>query len=69
MDICQRKEFHDHFKGYRFNINAVKGFPPKVIWIQKGNCSTKEIIHLIKDNYLKIKRFNGNNEKGIFILR
>ena len=29
------------------NLNVLKGFPPKVIWIQRGNCSTNQIFHLI----------------------
>jgi predicted nuclease of predicted toxin-antitoxin system len=25
------------------DLSLVRGFPPKVIWIRRGNCSTKEI--------------------------
>jgi predicted nuclease of predicted toxin-antitoxin system len=24
-------------------LGLIRGFPPKVIWIRRGNCSTKEI--------------------------
>jgi len=27
---------------------------PKVIWIKRGNCSTKEIEQMLRDNHLKL---------------
>jgi predicted nuclease of predicted toxin-antitoxin system len=51
------------------NINTLKGFPPKIICIQRGNCSTDQIFHLIIGNFLTIKFFIENPDKGILILR
>lgn len=51
------------------NINVLKGFPPKVIWIQRGNCSTDQIFQLIKNSFIKIKSFVENPKRGILILR
>ena len=33
------------------------GFPPKVIWIRLGNCSTREVESLIRREYSKITEF------------
>lgn len=51
------------------NINALRGFPPKVIWVQRANCSTDQIFDLIESNFLTIKFFIENPEKGILVLR
>ena len=51
------------------NLNALRGFPPKVIWIQRGNCSTDQILHLIKNNFIPIKFFIESPDKGILVLR
>ncbi len=51
------------------NLNVLKGFPPKVVWIQRGNCSTGQIFNLIKDNFIKIKSFSDNPKVGILVLR
>ena len=42
--------------------------PPKVIWIKKGNCSTKEIIELLRNETSEIKKFADNPNSGLFIL-
>lgn len=33
------------------------GFPPKVIWIRLGNCSTREVENLIRREFSKISEF------------
>ena|SRR3989339_1423009 len=52
-----------------FNEKSIaKGFPPKVIWIKKGNCSTKEIEKLLRNKYIEIKNFSGDDKNSILIL-
>jgi predicted nuclease of predicted toxin-antitoxin system len=46
----------------------LKGFPPKVIWIRLGNCSTKTIESLLRDNYEAILSFEGDQNLGIIAL-
>jgi predicted nuclease of predicted toxin-antitoxin system len=46
----------------------VKGFPPKTIWIKKGNCSTKEIEKILRNKFLEIKSFSEDNINSILIL-
>lgn len=44
------------------------GPPPKVIWIEKGNSSTKEIIALIEKSVEQIKSFASDVESAFLIL-
>lgn len=52
-----------------FNERAiVHGFPPKVIWIKKGNSSTSAITLLIRDNFKRISDFITDDENSILII-
>lgn len=46
----------------------LKGFPPKVIWIRIGNCTTNDIESLIRSNAEKIKEFGRESSLGILML-
>lgn len=46
----------------------LRGFPPKVIWIRLGNCSTKTIETLLRENYEIITSFEQDNSIGILAL-
>jgi predicted nuclease of predicted toxin-antitoxin system len=46
----------------------LKGFPPKIIWIRVGNCSTKAIESLLRAYYEAILAFTQNNSVGIMAL-
>ena len=50
------------------DIAVMKGYPPKIIWIQKGNCSTDDIINLIIENHQTIIEFTGDKENSILII-
>jgi predicted nuclease of predicted toxin-antitoxin system len=49
-------------------LGVVKGFPPKVIWIRRGNCSTKDIENILRDNFGEIKLLSEDKDTGILIL-
>ena len=36
------------------------GYPPKVIWVRLGNCSTREVENLIRKEIELIKKFNSD---------
>ncbi|ACK65929.1 conserved hypothetical protein [Rippkaea orientalis PCC 8801] len=46
----------------------LQGFPPKIIWIRIGNCSTKVIESLLRDNYEEVLSFSQDNNIGIIAL-
>jgi len=47
------------------NLVSYFGFPPKVIWLRKGNCSTKVIIKSMNEHMRTIKSFIEDNKNGI----
>jgi predicted nuclease of predicted toxin-antitoxin system len=47
------------------NLIALFGFPPKVIWIRRGNCTTKLIKEIISEHIDVITAFINDTENGI----
>jgi predicted nuclease of predicted toxin-antitoxin system len=45
-------------------LSLVWGTPPKVIWIRRGNCSTKTIETLLRDHYEAIHALQEDDEIG-----
>ena len=41
------------------------GHPPRVVWIQRGNCSTSEIENLLRARHAEVLEF-GSAEQGSF---
>jgi predicted nuclease of predicted toxin-antitoxin system len=50
------------------DLSLVRGFPPKVIWIRRGNCSTKEIEVILRSSTQDIHEFFQNPSLGILTL-
>lgn len=44
------------------------GFPPKVLWIVLGNCSTAEIERAIRANHLRMTHFNEDDHASFLLL-
>lgn len=49
-------------------MNMVHGFPPKVIWIRRGNCSTKQVEILLRDDYPRIEELYENENIGVLLV-
>lgn len=50
------------------NLHSINGFPPKIIWLKKGNCSTRSIYQIIYKHTNRIKTFIRDSNHGILIL-
>lgn len=50
------------------NLVSYFGFPPKVIWLRRGNCSTKIIVEILKEHMEIIKSFISDSNNGILTL-
>lgn len=48
--------------------SLVLGPPPKVIWIRRGNCRTKEIAALLIDAADQIRAFADNADEALLVL-
>jgi predicted nuclease of predicted toxin-antitoxin system len=42
------------------------GHPPKVVWIRRGNCSTAEIVAILRDHHAEMLMFERDQE-GAFL--
>lgn len=51
------------------DLLASKGFPPKVIWIRLGNCSTNEIAELLEKQHVAITEFIQDISVGLLELQ
>jgi len=47
-----------------FKKSAVKGAPPKVVWLRTGNLSNSEIVDLLVLNFSKIASFINDPERN-----
>ena len=47
------------------DLNVLKGFPPKIIWLRTGNLTTKSIAELINKNVVAIRNFLQSEEAQI----
>jgi predicted nuclease of predicted toxin-antitoxin system len=72
MEIWEYARDHDYMivtKDADFSeFGVIKGFPPKVIWIRRGNCSTKDIEMILRENYSAISYLSEDVETGILTL-
>ena len=48
--------------------SLVEGFPPKVVWVQRGNCTTAAIIELLRQSVRSILDFEQDDVASFLIL-
>ena len=49
-------------------LSLLQGFPPKVIWIRRGNCSTATIEQILRRHYDDIKALDTDPILGVLTL-
>lgn len=50
------------------DLSVLRGFPPKVVWIRRGNCSTTNIENLLRDHNSEIEDLAADSTSGILTL-
>ena len=60
MIISKDSDFH--------GWSTLYGFPPKVIWLWTGNCSTEKIAILLRSNAAFIAQFENNESDSLLVL-
>jgi predicted nuclease of predicted toxin-antitoxin system len=50
-------------------LSMLRGAPPKVIWLQVGNCATSQIEQLLRRRYPAIESFSRSAESTFLIVR
>jgi predicted nuclease of predicted toxin-antitoxin system len=49
-------------------ISVLLGFPPRVIWIRRGNCSTQEVETILREGYDSVKAMSEDVDAGVLEL-
>ena len=49
-------------------LSLLHGYPPKLIWLRIGNCTTEEIEQLLRANFEAIEAMNANAQAGVLSL-
>ena len=68
-EYARRSEFTIVTRDADFNeLSILRGFPPKVIWIRYGNCSTRQIEEILRSHIEDIQAFDKNPNLGVLTL-
>jgi predicted nuclease of predicted toxin-antitoxin system len=54
--VTQDSDFND--------IYLLKGFPPKILWLQAGNIRTNELADLLSNQQIALREFQENEDLG-----
>jgi len=49
-------------------ISLVRGFPPKIVWLITGNCTTAQIDVLLHEPFADIINFEGDEVAGVLLV-
>ncbi len=58
--VSKDEDFH--------RLSVLHGPPPKVIWIRSGNCSTDDVLRLLRARREEIEAFVAHGEAGFLAL-
>ena len=58
--VSKDSDFHEK--------SLLKGYPPKVVWIRRGNCSIKQIDEILLSHKTDIEKLIANKDKAFLIL-
>jgi predicted nuclease of predicted toxin-antitoxin system len=50
------------------DLSVLLGFPPKVIWIRRGNCTTNDIEMILRSNHAAVEALEKDESVGILTL-
>jgi predicted nuclease of predicted toxin-antitoxin system len=50
------------------DLSILRGFPPKVIWIRRGNCKTSDIENILRDDLAAIEQLENDEQIGLITL-
>jgi predicted nuclease of predicted toxin-antitoxin system len=50
------------------DLSAIAGYPPGIVWIRRGNCSTREIEALLRAHREALEALTGDPETGLLVL-
>ncbi|MCB9006972.1 MAG: DUF5615 family PIN-like protein [Ardenticatenaceae bacterium] len=60
MIVSKDSDFHQR--------SFLYGFPPKVVWLRLGNCSTADVEHVLRANFDTIQKFYKDKDASFLSL-
>ena len=48
--------------------STLAGYPPKIIWIRRGNCSTEDIEDILRRHVDDLRNLAESSEAGVLVL-
>lgn len=58
--VSKDEDFH--------RLSVLRGFPPKVVWVRLGNCSTSDIEQLLRKHFEQVVAFAAHEEAAFIAL-
>lgn len=78
LDKANDLEIRDHAQNNHFlivtkdvdfsDLCVLLGFPPKIIWIRRGNCTTNALEQMLRDHHDLIEAFDADPMNGVLTL-
>lgn len=50
------------------DLSLLLGYPPKIIWIRRGNCSTKAIEQILRENWADIEAMFADPDSAMITI-
>ena len=50
------------------DLSILRGFPPKIIWIRRGNCKTSDIENILRAHFAEIKQLENDKQSGLITI-
>jgi predicted nuclease of predicted toxin-antitoxin system len=50
------------------DFSVLRGAPPKVVWIRRGNCANREIELILRDHYADVQALAADTSAGTLLL-
>jgi predicted nuclease of predicted toxin-antitoxin system len=50
------------------DLCVLRGFPPKIVWVRRGNCTVDDLEQLLREQYEQIEALNGDPSIGVLTL-
>lgn len=58
--VTKDEDFH--------RLSVLRGFPPKVVWVRLGNCSTADVTQLLRTRFQQVMAFTTDEEAAFIAL-
>lgn len=50
------------------DLCVLRGFPPNIVWIRRGNCTTRDLEELLREQYNQIQTLGADPMNGVLTL-